>query len=347
MGDERVRDYMSNIVGNRAVCEKLCLDVLANKLSHALILEGPQGTGKHTIAKSVAATLACAEKNTSDKIPCGTCLGCRKVFEDKSPDVITVNRGDKSTLGIDVIRFLREDVRTVPNDLDFKIYVIEEADKMTTEAQNAFLLTLEEPPSYAVFILLCESSSALLETIRSRAPVLRTALISNEALDTYISSTDRRAAQMKLSSPKEYAELIVASAGGIGTALKYLEPNKFAPVKEMRALVTDFCEAALCQKGAKAAMQVLSRFSQNRETLSNQLAMLSSASSDLLLLKKSDDAPLKFFHDRNAAIELCDNASTKFIYDLNFAVLTASNSNQRNANVRLLLTKLLSDAGMI
>ncbi len=338
---------MSNIVGNRAVCEKLCMDILANKLSHALILEGPQGTGKHTIAKSVAAALACSEKSTSAKIPCGACLGCRKVFENKSPDVITVNRGDKSTLGIDVIRFLREDVRTVPNDLEFKVYVIEEADKMTTDAQNAFLLTLEEPPSYIVFILLCESSSVLLETIRSRAPVLRTEPISNEALDAYISSTDRRAAQMKLASPKEYAELIVASSSGIGTALKYLEPSKFAPIKEMRSLVTDFCEVALCQKGAKAAMQVMSRFSQSRETLSNQLTMLSSATSDLLLLKKSDDAPLKFFHDRNAAIELCDNASTKFIYDLNSAVLTASSSNQRNANVRLLLTRLLSDAGMI
>ncbi len=338
---------MSNIVGNRAVCEKLCLDVLANKLSHALILEGPQGSGKHTIAKNVAAALACSEKGTSDKLPCTSCLGCRKVFEDKSPDVITVNRAEKSTLGIDAIRFLREDVRTVPNDLDFKVYLIEEADKMTIEAQNAFLLTLEEPPSYVVFMLLCENASSLLETIRSRAPVLRTEPISNEDLDAYISKTDRRAAQMKLSSPREYRELIVASSSGIGTALKYLEPSKFAPIKEMRALVTEFCEAALQQKGAKVALPLISRFSQSRETLSNQLSMLSSATSDLLMLKKSENAPLKFFHDRNAAIELCDSASMKFIYDLNLAVLTAAQSNQKNANVRLLLTRLLSDAGMI
>ena len=342
-----MKEYMSNIVGNRAVCEKLCRDVLASKLSHALILEGPQGTGKHTIAKSVAAALACSEKSTSSTVPCGTCLGCRKVFEDKSPDVALINRGEKATLGVDVIRFLREDVRIVPNDLDFKIYIIEEADKMTDEAQNAFLLTLEEPPSYAVFILLCENASSLLETIRSRAPVLRTEPISNEDLDAYISKTDRRAAQMKLSSPREYAELIMASSNGIGTALKYLEPNKFAPVKDMRSLVTEFCEAALYQKGAKAALPLLGRFSQNRETLSNQLTLLSLAANDLLMLKKSDSAPLKFFHDRNEAILLCDSASTKFIYDLNLAVLTASQSNQRNANVRLLLMKLLSDAGMI
>ncbi len=338
---------MNNIVGNRAVCEKLCRDVLANKLSHALIFEGPHGTGKHTIAKSVAATLACSEKETSGKLPCGTCLDCRKVFEGKSPDVITINRGDKATLGVDVIRFLREDVRTVPNDLDYKIYLIEEADKMTDEAQNAFLLTLEEPPSYAVFILLCENASSLLETIRSRAPVLRTEPISNEDLDSYISKTDRRAAQMKLSSPREYRELIVASSNGIGTALKYLDPGKFTPVKETRALVTEFCEAALYQKGVKVALPLIGRFSQNRETLANQLSMLSFAAADLLMLKKSDSAPLKFFCDRDEAILLCDSASTKFIYDLNFAVLKASQSNQRNANVRLLLTKLLSDAGMI
>ena len=338
---------MSNIVGNRAVCEKLCRDVLANKLSHALIIEGPEGTGKHTIAKNVAAALACSEKDKSTALPCGCCLGCRKVFEGKSPDVITVERKDKTTLGIDVVRFLREDVRTVPNDLDFKIYIIEEADKMTIEAQNAFLLTLEEPPSYVVFILLCESASALLETIRSRAPVLRTEPISHDALDAYISSTDRRAAQMKLASPKEYAELIMASKNGIGTALKYLEPNKFAPVKEMRSLVTDFCEAALSQKGAKAALPLIQRFSQNREALNAQLTMLSSAASDLIMLKKSDNAPLEFFCDRNAAIELCDSASTKFIYDLNYAILSAIENNRRNANVRLLLVKLLADAGML
>lgn len=346
-GDERVRQYMSRIVGNRNTCEKLCRDVLSDKLSHAIILEGAKGTGKHTVALYLAAALACSQKDTDGIFPCCACRECKKVLEHKSPDVNTVGTEGKATFGVDTIRFLKEDVRTVPNDLDFKLYIIEDADKMTVQAQNAFLLTLEEPPSYVRFILLCENADLLLETIRSRAPVLRTEPIANDTLDEYLCHTDRRAAQMKLSSPSEYAELIMSARHGIGTAIEYLEPKKFAPVKEMRSLVTRFCDVATSSSGAKAALPLITGFSQKRDMLRIQLEMLSEAVTDLLLLKKSDNAPLTFFADTALAAEMCDRVSTSFLYTLANAVLTAIDSTERNANVRLTLVKLISDADII
>ena len=342
-----MKQYMKSIVGNRELCEKLCRDVLCDKLSHAFILEGAKGTGKHTVALNVAAALACSQKHKSDAIPCYSCPECRKVLEGKSPDVITVGTGDKATFGVDLVRFLREDVRTVPNDLDFKIYVIENADKMTPQAQNAFLLTLEEPPSYVRFILLCENADLFLETVRSRAPVLRTQPIDNDELDAYLCANDRRAAQMKLSSPAEYAELIIASDHGIGTALYYLEPKNFSQIKDSRALVIEFCDVATSGIGSKAALPLIARFPQKREPLLTLLQMMSEAVTDLLMIKKNDNARLCFFSDRTLAMEICDRVSMSFLYDLASSIITAIDSISVNANVRLVLIKLLSDSDMI
>lgn len=342
-----MRQYMSRIVGNRAMRERLCRDILDGKLFHAFVLEGAKGTGKHTVALNVAAALACSDKTSGGNFPCCECHECKKVLEGKSPDVITVGTEGKSTLGVEAIRFLREDVRTVPNDIDFKIYIIENADKMTVQAQNAFLLTLEEPPPYVHFILLCENSDMLLETIRSRAPIFRTEAVKSGELEEYLCNTDRRAAQMRLTSPKEFAELIAASRHGIGTALDYLEPKSFAPVKEMRAFISELCDAATSSASAKVILPIVSKFSQKRDILIEQLQMLSEALTDLMLLKKDDSAELTFFADRSFATELCDRAAVSFFYTFSEAVTNAMESISRNANVRLTLIRLVSDAEII
>lgn len=340
--------YMENVVGNTRIRKKLCDDILAKRLPHALIFEGARGTGKHTIATETAAALACtADRTSGAPLPCGVCPECKKILGHLCCDVITVGRGDKATLGVDAIRFLKEDVHTFPNDLDFKLYVIEDADKMTEQAQNALLLTLEEPPSFVRFILLCENSELLLETVRSRAPVLRTEGVTNEQLDEYLVSHDTRAAQMKMSSPREYAELIMASKNGIGRALEYLEPKAFAPVKDVRTLAFEFVDAATQGASARAILSNLPRFSQKREPFALQLATLSDAVCDLILLKKDDEARLTFFADRERAIEMCDRCSTSFLYKLSEAILEAQAANARGANVRLITVEMLLNAELI
>ncbi len=340
--------YMSQIVGNEELCRNLCESILADKLPHAFILEGPLGTGKHTVAKNVAAALACRKKSAhSGDFPCGECPECRKIFSARCPDLITLGCEGKATFGVETIRFLKGDVHTVPNDLDFKLYIIEDADRMTIQAQNALLLTLEEPPSFVRFILLCQNAGLLLETIRSRAPIMRTEAVSNEQIDEYICKVDRRAAQMKLTSPREYSELIMAAKHGIGTALDYLEPKRFASVKHTRELVTEFADMATSGAGARKAMPLILRFSQKREPLLAELSVLCEALCDLLLLKKNENTPTRFFADKNRALEMCDRASAAQLYDLCAAALAACDSIQRNANVRLTLIKLLSDSKII
>lgn len=341
-------EYMQNVVGNRDLCAKLCRDILAGRLPHALIIEGARGTGKHTVAMQTAAALACsADKKSAHSLPCGVCPECKKILNRLCCDVITVGREDKATLGVDAIRFLKEDVHTFPNDLDFKLYVIEDADKMTEQAQNALLLTLEEPPSFVRFILLCENSELLLETVRSRAPVLRTEGVTNEELDEFLVSHDPRAAQLKLSSRREYDELIMAAKHGIGTALEYLDPKVYAPVRDVRVFARDFAVAATDGASTKAILSLLPRFSQKREPFALQLCAIADALRDLLLLKKDDGATLTFFANRDDALSLCDSCSISFLYKLSGAVLEAQEANTRNANVRLTTVRMFANAELI
>ena len=339
---------MPEIIGNDALRQRICRDILANSLSHAYIIEGPDGSGRHTIALNAAAALACESKDDeSVPLPCGVCPSCRKILAHKSPDVIFIGSEGKASLGVDTARFIKEDVYTLPNDLEDKIYIVEDSDKMTVQAQNAILLTLEEPPKFVHFFLLCNNASTLLETIRSRAPILRTEPVPSECIDDYLCKNDRRAAQMKLSSPSEYAELLISAKGGIGKALEFLEPKVWKPLRERRVLVLAFIDAATAQKSAAELLSLISAFSNKRDQLEKELSELLDALRDLILLRKSDNAPLSFFADREYATEICDRCSTAYLHTLYTSVSEAIAENKRNANVRLMLMKMAITSQLI
>ena len=333
--------YMTQVAGNRALCRRLSLDILAGTLPHALIIEGASGSGKKLIALNIAASLACTGKDENSRsVPCLNCLECRKVFEGLCPDVIFVSRGEKATIGVEEARFVREDVKVIPNDLEHKIYIIDEADKMTDQAQNALLLTLEEPPSYAVFILLCESASRLLETIRSRAPVFRTELMSAHQIETCILEKSERARTLKAQNPSLLKQISVSACGTVGRALEYLDEKKFAPIKEARELTGDFLSAIADGARAGAVVPLLSRFPSKRDELQFQLEMLLEATVELMILKRSDARSLTFFESEQKALELCELIPLSRLFALSEAVKEAIDENKMNANVKLLLMKM-------
>lgn len=344
-----MRQFIGQIVGNESLKAKLFSDITHNTFSHAYILEGKRGSGKRTIAKYICAALCCEKKNDSaSPLPCGSCPACQKILSGISPDVINVVREEgKATMGIDVIRYVRQDVHSVPNDLDTKIYIIEEADKMTDEAQNAFLLTLEEPPAYAGFLLLCEDSQLLLETIRSRAPVLRTEPQSTASIDEYLTRHDARAVKLKSSDPEKYAQLLVSSGEGIGNALMLLEEQNFAPVLARRELVNDFVNAAIMSAPAEKAVSLILRFSQKRDALAEELELIYLALRDIALIKKAEGITLCFYESEQKAAELAERCSLSQIFELIASLERARERVSRNANTRLTLTTLLTESKML
>ena len=177
------------LLGNDRLRRVFAADAAAGKSAHAYVLEGPPGSGRHTAARLIAAASLCENRSDPSRpLPCGSCVSCRKILGGLSVDVLTVSRGERATLGVGEIRTVKETLYVTPNDGERKFYFIEDAHLMTVQAQNALLLSLEEPPPYVLFFLLCEDASLLLETIRSRAPVLRMERFQPDFIEEWLES---------------------------------------------------------------------------------------------------------------------------------------------------------------
>ena len=155
----------STLAGNNQIKRQLTQQTQGRGLSHAYIISGPQGSGRHTFANLIAAALVC--QKIQDQ-PCGCCGPCKKAAGGIHPDIITISGPEGKPVSVEQVRSLRTDAHIRPNEAQRKIYLLERADHMNQSAQNAMLKLLEEGPAYAVFLLLAENGGALLETIRSR-----------------------------------------------------------------------------------------------------------------------------------------------------------------------------------
>ena len=340
-----MREYLSRVVGNIALRARLGEELSRGAVSHAYVIEGPFGSGKHTLAQEIAAALSCEHREKDGlPLPCGICASCQKINAGYSPDVITVRREeDKATMGIDVIRALRDDVPLYPNDLDVKIYIIEDAHTMTVQAQNALLLTLEEPPPFVMFLLLAERAELLLETIRSRAPILRMQPIADAQMREYLLSPDRPdvARAAKALPEEECAALLRMSNGCIGRAMELLEEKKRAPVMARRACAEQFCRTLAQMRSQDEMLALLMSFGTAREDLLARLQTITEALRDLLLLTYTDHAPLIFFTDREAAMELSACFAAERLQTFLKATEQTMETLSMNANTRLTMFRYL------
>ena len=343
-----MRQILSNIIANERLRARLGDELTAKKLSHAYILSGERGFGKHTLALHLTASLACENQQDSSKpLPCLTCPSCRKILAGNSPDIIYVNRGDKATLGIDPIRELRQDVFIPPNDLSVKVYIIEEAHLMTTQAQNAFLLTLEEPPHYVLFLLLCENPSLMLETIRSRAPVLRLEPVPNELILEHICQEVPEAKRMWEDDKTSLEELIIAADGSIGRALELLDPKLYKPLSDRREIARTFARLCASPKNTIETMRFLNGLASRRDELIEQMSMILICLRDLLLLKQTENAPLCFFYNREEASSLAYSFTTPTLLTLCDSVSETTDRLRANANVRLTITAMAQECNLL
>jgi len=336
-----MKESFPGIVGNDGLRRRLCDDIVKGTVAHAYILSGPHGSGKHTVAMNFAAALACENKADSvHPLPCLTCPSCRKIMEGKSPDIILIQKNGLS-VKIEQIRDLKNDVFTLPNDLEDKIYIIEDADTMTEAAQNAFLLTLEEPPAFVHFFLLCERPEKLLETVRSRAPVLRTEILSRESVKTYLLTHSDAASALAKTSPREFEDLLTLAAGSIGRGLELCDEKERAPLLKRRQLASDFIEMALA-KNHTALVEYVVALPRKKDEIMPILSNIQSALRDLIALKTAAEPPLVFYTDRESARELAYSSSSAKLSALSDKISGAIDNVARNANIHLTMTSLIS-----
>ena len=177
---------LDRILGNEKVKEYIQRAVSTGRISHSYMIEGEKGSGKKMLAQSFARILQCQEEKNSD---CGKCTSCLQIDHGNHPDVISLIHEKENTITVDDVR--EQIINTadiIPYKGPYKIYIIDEAEKMGAEAQNALLKTIEEPPDYVVIFLLVTNRGALLDTIASRCVLLQTAPVAKEAIRSFVLS---------------------------------------------------------------------------------------------------------------------------------------------------------------
>lgn len=340
-----MREYFPHLIGNGRLCTRLGHEIEQGHLRHAYLLVGAPGSGKHTLARQIAAALACDAEDGI--LPCGKCPACRSILEDRDPDVITISRGERVTLGVEQLREIMAELYIAPNWHEDKIYIIEDAQTMTPQAQNALLIALEEPPRHVRFLLLCTEPEAMLETIRSRAPALRMAYIPPELMREQLIKTDRRAAQLAETDPDAFTAITLAADGSIGEAINLLDARRRKPILTRRENASAFLRLCAGRHNSGEILAALSSFPQKRDEASAMLGLISLGIRDLLAVKRAPDAQLCFYTDRPAAEECADGLSVQNLMRLTEAVEHARISLSRNANLRITLLTLAQNAGLL
>ena len=173
-----------DILGHEQIKEHFQNAAAIGKVSHAYILSGEAGMGKKTLANAFAMTLLCEEEG---KEPCMHCHACKQVLSGNHPDLIYVTHEKPASMGVDDIREqINDTIMVRPYSSQYKIYIVDEAQKLSVQAQNALLKTIEEPPAYGIILLLTTNAASMLETILSRSIVLNMKPVESEAFTSYM-----------------------------------------------------------------------------------------------------------------------------------------------------------------
>ena len=207
-----------DIIGQEQICEHLQTALKLQKVSHAYIINGERNSGKKFIARIFAMALQCTGEGEK---PCQVCRSCRQALSENHPDIIRITHEKPNSIGVEDIRTqVNNDMGIKPYQGPYKVYLMEEAEKMTVQAQNALLKTIEEPPSYAVIILITTNQEAFLPTILSRCVQMKLKPLKDFTIKSYLTQN--------LHIAEKDADICAAFArGNLGKAIHLASSDEF------------------------------------------------------------------------------------------------------------------------
>lgn len=313
-----------DIVGQEQIKEHLQHGIKLGKISHAYIINGERSSGKEFIANLFAMTLQC-EKGEEE--PCNICHSCKQALSGNQPDIIHVTHEKPNTISVNDIREqINQDIGIKPYSSKYKIYIVNEAEKMNVQAQNALLKTLEEPPAYGIIILLTTNIDALLSTILSRCVVLNMKPVSDQLIRQYLMQT--------MQIPDYKADVCVAFArGNVGKAKHLCGNEDFEKIKN---------EASILMKNIKEMdnsdlVRAVKEIIEYKLDIHDYLDMIAVWHRDVLLFKATRDANSLIFKEEIQYIRKVADRST---YEgINTVINALDQAKKRlDANVSLELT---------
>lgn len=265
-----------DIIGHQMVIELFKRALVNQRVNHAYIFIGPEGVGKEMTALQFAKALNCLEMNDDS---CGHCRSCRKFVSGNHPDFQIIQPEENSqTISIEQIRDLQKDVVYKPYESRWKIYLIPEAEKMTLEAANCLLKTLEEPPEYVVIILVTAQKDGLLSTLVSRCQLIQFSKLRRDEVRLFLEKKG-----FETNEKLDLTEIIAIAEGSIGQAEKLLEDDQ---MWDDRRLVLEFL-AKLGQKTNLDIYEMIQRLNvgKNLAQWDKLFKIVKTFYRDLLILK--------------------------------------------------------------
>jgi DNA polymerase III, gamma/tau subunits len=312
------------VVGNQSIVSNLKLSVQKNRIFHSYIFYAQEGSQKLFIAKCFAKLIQCENKNS-----CGKCYSCKSFDFDNNPDVIYVLPSKTKNLGVDDIREqVKSQVDIKPYACKYKIFIIEHADKMTPQAQNALLKILEEPPEFIIFILLGENINNFLPTIISRCSIIKIAPVAINLIQSNL---------QKQNIDEKHAEIYALySQGNIGRALKFASDENF---NKIRNNVLDIIKK-LQDSDVAQALSFVSEFEKFKDDFQLVLDIIYLWYADLIVYSATGDT--SFIYNADMKDEIIKQAMNyDDLYGKIKAVEQAKKYLHYNTNFKMTLNVML------
>ena len=314
----------SDIIGQEQIKEHLQSALSTGKISHAYIINGEKSSGKEFVAKVFAMALQCEKGGVE---PCQVCHSCRQALSDNQPDIIRLVHEKPNTISVDDIRKqINGDVAISPR----KVYIINEAEKMNQQAQNALLKTLEEPPEYAVILLLTSNLNALLPTIISRCVVLNMKPVADEQIRQFLME--------EMQVPDYKADICIAFArGNVGKAKALASSEEFENIKnEALSLVKNIRDMELHE-----IMAAIKSIGEYKLQINDYFDIMAIWYRDVLLFKATKDVNHLVFREELGAIRKCaQRSSYEGIETIVKALDAAKHRLDANVNFELVMELL-------
>ena len=318
-----------DIIGHEQIIEHFKSALKDHQVSHAYILNGENGSGKSMLAKAFAKALVC-EAGYGDS--CNMCRACHQFDSGNHPDVKWVTHEKANSIGVDDVREqINNDIVIKPYSSKYKVYIIDEAEKMTVQAQNALLKTIEEPPKYAVIFLLTENAELLLPTINSRCVMLKFRNIKDTLIKKYLME--------KMQIPDYKADVCVAFAqGNMGKAIMLANSDYFNEIKEeVVHLLRNIDEMDVPE-----LMDAVKKCMTYKLEINDYLDMMAIWYRDVLIYKATKNVDRVVFSDQLRYIKArASKSSYEGIEKILEALETAKARMKANVNFELVIELLL------
>ena len=318
-----------DIIGHNQIIEHLKNAIRMEKISHAYILNGENNSGKMMLAEAFAMALQCEAGGDE---PCMECRSCRQAKEHNQPDIIYVNHEKPNIISVDDIRHqLNNDIVIKPYSSKYKIYIVDEAEKMNVQAQNALLKTIEEPPAYGIILLLTTNADSFLPTILSRCITLNLKSVQEDLIKNHL--------MRQFQVPDYQADVCAAFAqGNVGKAIQLAASDEFNELKsDAITLVKKLEDLDLYDLNQQIKM-----VSEYKNKIQEFLDLLTLWFRDVLYVKATNDVSNLIFKDE--VYDIKKQAAKRTYYGIEQILKALEQTRVRlnaNVNFELVIEMLL------